>query len=91
MWNNDEMLQRLSCEEQEQFYAAVSPKRNMMLFFSLDWFMIVSSFILFFSGHWGEKCGGEDCSESHSSKVRKYIYLHEILADTYFIYKVLCS
>ena len=41
MWNNDEMLQRLSCEE--HFYAAVFQKRTTTLFLSLDW-VIMSSF-----------------------------------------------
>ena len=42
MWNNDEKLQRLSCEQ--HFNAAVSQKRTTTLFLSLDWVMIVSSF-----------------------------------------------
>lgn len=62
MWNNDEKLQRLSCEQ--HFYAAISQKRTTTLFLSLDWVMIVSSFsisqshvnsVFFFRGHWGKQ------------------------------------
>ena len=70
MWNNDEMLKRLSCGE--HFYAAVSQKRTTTLFLSLDW-VIVSSFSIsqnhvnsVFWGSLGKIDGGENCSESNS-------------------------
>ena len=87
MWNNDEMLQRLSCEE--HFYAAVSQKRTTTLFLSLDW-VIMSSFSIsqnhvnsgfFFRGHWGKQLAEKTALNPILPRYES-IYLHEILPDT---------
>ena len=89
------MLQRLSCGK--HFYATVFQKRTTTLFLSLDW-VIMSSFSIsqnhvnsvFFRGHWGKQLA-EKTSLNPILPRYESIYLHEILADTQFIYKVLCS